>query len=109
MHPCSGTRLEANTEALEEAQWWHQVVYWEAITSQVALGRIRGKKSRLRGGQPPEAHLAAYLCATQCLMDSWPAWGGWPPEGRWCYVCRVHKSMITSQYMQVHYADVTAV
>ena len=27
---------------------------------------------------PPEAHLAAHLCATQWLRVRWPQWGGWP-------------------------------
>ena len=48
----------------------------------------QGIKSRLKGDQPSEAHLATHLWATQWLRVNWPQWGGWPLGSRWCYVCR---------------------
>ena len=38
---------------------------------------------RLASGGPPEAHLAAHLCATQWLRGGWPPLGGWPLATLW--------------------------
>ena len=59
----------------------------EARTSQAenqkAQCRVRAERRSLKGGKPPEAYLAAYLCTRQWLRGGWPPQDDWPKEDIW--------------------------
>ena len=80
---------------MEASTWLLEARSIEA-GNQEGQRRVRGERSRLRGGRPPDIllrptgnPLLRYLVAERWLASiGWLAAGG-PLKGCWCYVCKV--------------------
>ena len=93
----SGTRLEADSLALEEAVWWHQVGCWrlEPVKQKVrrhtggsgdkSVNSEEASLQRLSGGPPCSPPLYHPVAERQLASMGWLASRG-PLEGHWCYM-----------------------
>ena len=93
-NPPSGTRLEADSVLLEEAEWGHQIGYWRPEPVKWKVRWHRGGSEDKRVGSeeasfqrpsvgPPCRTPLCHPVAERQLAT------GAPLKGRWCYVCRV--------------------